>query len=91
MIFPLSLRSSRCVIFRSTGRSVTPVLRAGVEALEDAWHETAAAANGEEALRECARRDPDLVLLDLMMPVMSGRQFLEGQRTGGAAGAEPAR
>lgn len=35
------------------------------------------AANGEEALKLCKKRDYDLILLDLMMPVLDGAGFLE--------------
>jgi CheY-like chemotaxis protein len=38
------------------------------------------AANGEEALRRLDRALPDLILLDLWMPVMNGWQFLERLR-----------
>lgn len=37
------------------------------------------AANGAEALQKMRERAPCLVLLDLMMPVMSGWQFRERQ------------
>lgn len=37
------------------------------------------ATNGAEALRKMRERPPCLVLLDLMMPVMSGWQFRERQ------------
>ena len=37
------------------------------------------AANGVEALRQLAERRPSLILLDLMMPVMTGDQFRERQ------------
>lgn len=37
------------------------------------------ASNGAEALRQMRERPPCLVLLDLMMPVMSGWQFRERQ------------
>ncbi|HEX7488066.1 MAG TPA: response regulator, partial [Anaeromyxobacteraceae bacterium] len=38
------------------------------------------AANGKVALEEAQERRPDLIILDLMMPVMSGWKFLEAQR-----------
>ena len=37
------------------------------------------AANGAEALRQLHEARPALILLDLMMPVMSGDQFRERQ------------
>jgi DNA-binding response OmpR family regulator len=47
-----------------------------VEALEfvlrRAGYAVASAANGEEVLREIERAAPDLVLLDVMMPLLSG-------------------
>ncbi len=35
------------------------------------------AENGKEALEMCAAKDYDLILLDIMMPVMNGIEFLE--------------
>lgn len=35
------------------------------------------ALNGQMALDMCAKTDYDLILLDLMMPIMSGVEFLE--------------
>lgn len=46
-------------------------------ALTDEGFEVDAAANGAEALDRVARRQPDVILLDLQMPVMTGPQFLE--------------
>lgn len=40
-------------------------------------HEVTQAENGSVALERIAERRPDLILLDLMMPVMDGFEFLE--------------
>ena len=40
--------------------------------LEDLGYETISAANGQEALEKVATEAPDLILLDVMMPVMDG-------------------
>jgi len=52
-----------------------------LEILEDEGHQVTAAADGREALDRLlgASHRPDLILLDLMMPVMSGYQFREEQ------------
>ena len=44
--------------------------------LEDAGYETISAVNGQEALDKIASETPDLVLLDIMMPVMDGFEVL---------------
>ncbi len=44
--------------------------------LEEAGYETTAAANGQEALRRVTLDAPDLILLDIMMPIMDGFQVL---------------
>ncbi len=36
------------------------------------------AANGEEAIKQCERLHPDIVLMDLMMPVMDGVEAIKG-------------
>ncbi len=38
------------------------------------------AANGAEALRVCGEHPPDVILLDMRMPVMDGRAFIENYR-----------
>jgi len=42
--------------------------------LEDAGYSVRSARNGQEALDAVAERMPDLVLLDMLMPVMDGWQ-----------------
>ena len=47
------------------------------EYLEDLGCRTAIALSGEEGLRIARQLKPDLITLDIMMPVMDGWQFLE--------------
>lgn len=50
-----------------------PTIRSILEALlEDEGFDPVTAANGQEALRMVADDRPSLILMDLMMPVMSG-------------------
>jgi len=44
--------------------------------LEDSGYQTISAANGQEALEKIHGESPDLVLLDIMMPVMDGFEVL---------------
>jgi len=44
--------------------------------LESADYEVIHATNGEEAMKELAKDPPDLVLLDLLMPVKNGFDVL---------------
>jgi len=46
-------------------------------ALEAEGHDTALAADGETAVRRLAREEFDLLLLDVMMPVLDGWGVLE--------------
>jgi DNA-binding response OmpR family regulator len=48
--------------------------------LRRAGYEVDIARNGEEALQHLERRAPDLVLLDVMMPVLSGYDVCERLR-----------
>ncbi|HLA77440.1 MAG TPA: response regulator [Vicinamibacteria bacterium] len=52
--------------------------------VEGAGHQVLLAGNGVEALQKVESHRPDLVLLDVVMPVMDGLQMLEKLR------AEPA-
>jgi CheY-like chemotaxis protein len=62
-----------------------------VEVLQDEGHVVTAAGDGREALDllQSASPAPDLILLDLMMPVMSGYQFREEQLKRPALAAIP--
>jgi len=47
------------------------------QALEDEEYEISIAADGQEALNKIKSEKPDLVLLDLMMPVLDGFEVLK--------------
>jgi CheY-like chemotaxis protein len=47
------------------------------QALEDTGYQLITAANGQEALKKIQSEQPDLVLLDLAMPVMDGFAVLD--------------
>jgi CheY-like chemotaxis protein len=56
----------------------TAIIRESVaKILRREGFETYCASNGEEAMAAMEHARPDLLLLDLMMPVMDGMQFLE--------------
>lgn len=48
--------------------------------LKEAGHEVLTATNGAEGLGVVERESPDVVLVDLMMPVMDGYEFLQNLR-----------
>lgn len=45
--------------------------------LKRAGHKVTSASNGQEALDAAAVDEPEVILLDLLMPKMNGLQFLE--------------
>ncbi len=49
--------------------------------LEDLEYETISAVNGQDALEKIQSESPDLVLLDIMMPVMDGFEVLSHVKT----------
>jgi CheY-like chemotaxis protein len=57
--------------------------------LRTAGYDAVCAANGEEALAAVAARRPDLILLDMSMPVMDGAGFLRALRARGDDGRIP--
>ena len=52
------------------------------DALSEAGYQVGVAADGFEAIRRVRELQPDLILLDLMMPAMDGQRFLEIYRQG---------
>lgn len=54
------------------------------EALLSEEYDVELASNGQEALDRCAVREPDLIVLDLDMPVVDGREFVERRRAAGS-------
>jgi len=57
--------------------------RAVLDAVLSEDYEVELAANGQEALDRCAEREPDLIVLDLDMPLVDGREFIERRRAAG--------
>jgi len=57
--------------------SVAEVLEA---ILTDAGHEVVTASNGRQGLERAREKRPNLVLLDFMMPIMSGPSMLKALR-----------
>jgi CheY-like chemotaxis protein len=57
------------------------------DVLEDRGFRVVTAANGSVALDQVGHLEPDVVVLDLLMPVMHGWAFMEAyaDRTGGRA------
>lgn len=49
--------------------------------LKHAGHEVVEAFDGQEALDKLTSFEPDLILLDLLMPVMGGLEFLQQWNT----------
>jgi CheY-like chemotaxis protein len=45
-------------------------------ALDHAGYDVETAANGQKALELCELRDPDVILVDIDMPVLSGQAFV---------------
>jgi two-component system chemotaxis response regulator CheY len=59
------------------------------EALELDGYQVSTATNGAEALQHVRAHRPDAVVLDLMMPVMDGWQFMDAFRRDPVIGRTP--
>ena len=57
--------------------------------LEASGYAVTQASNGREGLSELSRHAPDVVLLDLFMPVLSGWDFLREIQTTGPSASVP--
>jgi CheY-like chemotaxis protein len=66
-----------CVLVVDDEEDIRETLR---EVVEMGGCEAIVAANGADGLRLLAKHRPCLVILDLLMPVMSGEQMLEAMR-----------
>ncbi|CAA7622183.1 Response regulator receiver domain protein (CheY) [Magnetospirillum sp. LM-5] len=60
-----------------------------VSVLEDEGHVVRAAASGEAGLAEIARQRPDILVLDMKMPGMSGIEVARALRAGSETCALP--
>jgi DNA-binding response OmpR family regulator len=69
--------SGACILVVDDDESVRAFLR---DALEVEGYTVLVAADGVEALRTYGKESPDLIILDILMPVMDGFQVLEQLR-----------
>jgi CheY-like chemotaxis protein len=60
-----------------------------VEILRVQGYRTLTAQNGHEAIRLAANEQPDLILLDIAMPVMDGMEVLEVLKSDSSTSAIP--
>lgn len=80
------MRSPTRILLVEDDRSLRDTL---ADVLADEGYEVAAAANGREALERLEACHPDLIVLDLVMPVMDGWAFRAEQRKTPALAAIP--
>jgi two-component system, chemotaxis family, chemotaxis protein CheY len=59
------------------------------QALDAEGYRVVMASNGREALRQVSERRPDIMLVDLMMPVMDGWEFVRHCRADGQVAQTP--
>jgi two-component system response regulator MprA len=58
------------------------ILSSLAEVLRDGGYDVTTAANGYQALVQVKEHDPDLIILDLMLPRMNGWRFVQELRAG---------
>src|SRR6188768_4005984 len=73
----MTVSASDCVLVVDDEEDVRETLR---EVVEMGGCEAIVAANGADGLQLLAKHRPCLVILDLLMPVMSGEAMLEAMR-----------
>jgi DNA-binding response OmpR family regulator len=66
-----------------------PMLELLCRALSEAGYSIRSAASGEEALRKIRRSAPDLIILDLVLPGMTGFNVFEELRSDSATASIP--
>jgi CheY-like chemotaxis protein len=66
---------SKCVLIVDDEEDVRAIAQMGLEMATD-WN-ILCASSGEEALAIAATKQPDIILLDMMMPDMDGRTTLQ--------------
>lgn len=62
---------------------------ANERALNKAGHSVVTASDGEEGLRKAREHKPDLIVLDMMLPKLSGPQVLQALRNDDQIAATP--
>ena len=75
-------RDDRLVLVVEDDQSIREVI---TDVLEERGFRVVSVANGAEALHTLERARPDVMVLDLLMPVMHGWEFMESyaEKTGG--------
>ena len=58
-----------------------PILDMLTEMLEDCGHTTLRAINGKQALALAKQHHPDIIITDVMMPIMDGYELLKAVRS----------
>jgi YesN/AraC family two-component response regulator len=64
------------VLIVDDSEDLRDLLRLVIERHPEGWRVVATAAEGEQAIQEARTSQPDLVLLDIAMPVMDGMEAL---------------